>query len=92
MKGLRVSSLSPVCALLAPALASAKPKSLDPVSVHDRIVKRDVGSWICIGEANGIALIGRIVAIGDDSVELQLGNNPEVSTAFYREIVDLAHG
>lgn len=92
MKGLRVTSLWLACALLAPALASAKPKPLDPVTVHDRILKRGVGAWICIEEANGIALVGRVVSIGDDSVGLQLQNYPEVTSVFYRDIVGLRMG
>jgi hypothetical protein len=92
MKGLRVTSLWLACALLAPTLASARPKPLDPVTVHDRIVKRGVGNWICIEEANGIALVGRVVSVGDDSVGLQLENYPEVTTVFYRDIVGLRMG
>jgi hypothetical protein len=92
MKGLRVTSLWLACALLAPAMASAKPKPLDPVTVHDRILKRGVGTWICIEEANGIALVGRVVSIGDDSVGLQLQNYPEVTSVFYRDIVSLRTG
>jgi hypothetical protein len=92
MNGLRVTSLLLACAFLAPAMASAKPKPLDPVTAHDRIVKRGVGSWICVEETNGIALVGRIVSIGDDAVGLQLANYPEITPVRYTDIVGLRMG
>jgi hypothetical protein len=90
MSELRATSLLLVCAFLAPSTANAKP--LDPVTVHERILKRGVGNWICVEEANGIALVGRVVSIGNDSVGLQLENYPEVTTVFYRDIVGLRMG
>jgi hypothetical protein len=81
-----------VCALLAPAVADARPKPLDPVTVHARIAKRGVGNWICVDEANGIALVGRIVSVGDESVGLQLQNYPEVTPVLYTDIVGLRLG
>jgi hypothetical protein len=92
MKGLRVTSLALAGALLWPAMASAKSKPLDPVTVHDRIAKRGVGSWICVEEANGIALVGRVVAINDDSVGLQLQNYPDITPVLYTDIVGLRMG
>jgi hypothetical protein len=80
------------CALMLPAVANAKPKPLDPVTVHDRIAKRGVGSWICVEEANGIALVGRVVSIGDQSVGLQLANYPEITPVLYTDIVRLRTG
>jgi hypothetical protein len=92
MKGLRVTSLALAGALLLPAVASAKSKPLDPVTVHDRIAKRGVGSWICVQEANGIALVGRVVSINDDSVGLQLANYPDITPVAYTDIVSLRFG
>ncbi|HEX4032231.1 MAG TPA: hypothetical protein VHX20_17840 [Terracidiphilus sp.] len=88
----RCLGMLPLCALLWPAAASARSKPLDPVTVHDRIVKRGVGSWICVEEANGIALVGRVVSIGDQSVGLQLENYPEVTPVPYLDIVGLRTG
>src|SRR5580698_1357779 len=81
-----------VCVFLAPAVANARPKPLDPVTVHARIAKRGVGNWICVDEANGIALVGRIVSVGDQSVGLQLQNYPEVTPVLYTDIVGLRMG
>jgi len=92
MKGLRVTSLALAGALLLPAVASAKSKPLDPVTVHDRIAKRGVGSWICVNEANGIALVGRVVSINNDSVGLQLENYPDITPVLYTDIVALRFG
>jgi len=80
------------CALLAPAVANARPKPLDPATVHARIAKRGVGNWICVDEANGIALVGRIVSVGDESVGLQLQNYPEITPVLYTDIVGLRMG
>jgi hypothetical protein len=92
MNRLRVTSLVLAGALLAPSVASATPKPLDPATVHARIVKRGVGSWVCVQEANGIALVGRIVNIGDDSVGLQLANYPDITPVLYTDIVGLRFG
>lgn len=88
----RLTSLLLVCALLAPAVASAKPKPLDPATVHARIAKRGVGSWICVEEANGVALVGRVANIDEASVGLQLANYPEVTPVLYTDIVGLRMG
>lgn len=88
----RCTGILLVCALLAPAIADARPKPLDPVTVHARIAKRGVGSWICVEEANGIALVGRVVSIDDRSVGLQLANYPEVTPVLYTDIVGLRMG
>jgi hypothetical protein len=80
------------CALLAPTMANARPKPLDPATVYARIAKRGAGSLICVQEANGIALVGRIVSIDDQSVGLQLHNYPEVTTVSYADIVGLRTG
>jgi hypothetical protein len=90
MNRLRVTSLALACALLAPALANAKP--LDAATAHARIMKRGVGSWVCVQEANGVALVGRVVNIGDDSVGLQLANYPEITPVNYTDIVGLRFG
>jgi hypothetical protein len=83
-------SLLLACALFAPVMANAKP--LDPTTVHARIAKRGVGSWICVEEANGIALVGRVVSVGDDSVGMQLANYPEITPVRYADIVGLRTG
>jgi hypothetical protein len=88
----RCTGILLTCALLAPAMADAKPKPLDPVTVHARIARRGVGNWICVDEANGIALVGRVVSIGDESVGLQLHNYPEVTPVLYTDIVGLRTG
>ena len=92
MNGLRVTSVALACALFWPAAASAKQKPLDPVTVHDRIAKRGVGSWICVDETNGIVLVGRVVAINDDSVGLQLENYPDVTPVLYTDIASMRFG
>jgi hypothetical protein len=89
---LRCASVLLVCSLLAPALANAAPKPLDPATVHARILKRGIGNWICIQEVNGIALVGRIVSVDTQSVGMQLENYPEITPVAYTDIVGLRTG
>jgi hypothetical protein len=89
---LRCTSALLVCSLLSPALANASPKPLDPATAHARILKRGVGNWICVQEVNGVALVGRIVAVNQDSVGLQLQNYPEITPVQYTDIVGLRTG
>jgi hypothetical protein len=91
MNRLRVMSLALACALFFSAV-SANAKPLDPATVHARILKRGIGNWICVEEGNGIALVGRIVSIDQDSVGLQLENYPEVTPVLYSDIVGLRMG
>jgi hypothetical protein len=81
-----------MCALLAPTIAYASPKPLDPATARARIAKRGVGSWICIEEVNGVALVGRVVNIDEASVGLQLANYPEVTPVLYTDIARVRTG
>lgn len=86
----RCLSLALVCALLAPPAAMAKP--LDAATVHDKIAKRGVGTWICVEERNGVALIGRITSIDADSFGMQLQNYPEVTPVMYADVTRIRFG
>jgi hypothetical protein len=92
MNGLRMTTLVLACALFAPAMASAKSQPLDPATIQARIAKRGVGSWICVQETNGIALVGRVVSINDDSVGLQLQNYPDITPVLYTDIASVRFG
>jgi hypothetical protein len=81
-----------ICALLAPSIANAAPKPLDPGTVHVRIMKRGVNNWVALQENNGVQLFGRIIAIGDQSFTLQLHNDPQTTEIFYTDVVDLRTG
>jgi hypothetical protein len=86
----RCLSLVLVCALLAPSVATAKP--LDAVTVHDKIAKRGVGTWVCIDERNGVALIGRITSIDTDSFGMQLQNYPDITPVMYADVTRIRFG
>jgi hypothetical protein len=81
-----------ICALLAPSIASAERKPLDPGTVHVRIMKRGVNNWIALQENNGVQLFGRIIAINDQSFTLQLHNDPQTTEILYTDVVDLRTG
>jgi hypothetical protein len=86
----RYTSLVSVCALLMPSLAIAKP--LDSLTAKEKIVKRGVGNWVCVEEGNGLALVGRITSIDQDSFGLQLHNYPEITPVLYSDVTSLRFG
>jgi hypothetical protein len=85
-------SLALLTALLTPAFANATPKPLDPGTVHVKVLKRGVGRWIAIQENNGVQIFGRIIAIGDQSVTLQLHNDPKTTEVLYTDVEYLQTG
>ncbi len=78
--------------LLTPGMAYAKPKPLDPGTVHVKVLKRGVGNFIALEEGNRIQLFGRILAIGDRSFTLQLHNDPETTEVLYSDVEYLRTG
>jgi hypothetical protein len=83
-------SLVSICALLMPSMALAKP--LNPDTVREKIVKRGVGSWVCVDEQNGLLLIGRIASINQDSFGIQLQNYPDITQVQYADVTRLRFG
>jgi hypothetical protein len=81
-----------IAALLTPAFAHAKPRPLDPGTVHVRILKRGVGNFIALQQQDGIQLFGRILAIGGQSFTLQLHNDPQTTEVFYADVAYLRTG
>jgi hypothetical protein len=79
-------------ALLAPSIASATPKPLDPGTVHVKVLKRGVGNWIAVQENSGVQLFGRIIAINDHSFTLQLHNDPQTTEIPYTDVEYLQTG
>lgn len=91
VRRLRASAaLISMCALLFPQTALAKP--LDAQAVHAKILKRGIGNWVGIEEQNGVALIGRITSIDQDSFSLQLENYPETTPILYSDVIDIRTG
>jgi hypothetical protein len=76
-----------MCMLAAPSVSFAAPKRSDPQAVHSKILKRGVGSWVCVEEANGIVLLGRVTNIDVTSFGMQLENYPEVTMVNYADVV-----
>lgn len=89
----RYRCLQPIAAFLlialvmTPAECYAGPKGGNPLTTQDKIVKLGVGRWICVDEKNGIALVGRITGIGDQSFGMQLHNYPEITDVRYADVV-----
>lgn len=79
-----------ICVLCLPAMVQAKPLTAE--AVHTRIVKRGLGNWVGVQLQDGVALMGRIVSIDDQTFSLQLHNDPEVTAIFYSQVVQIETG
>jgi len=86
-----VSSLL-IALLVVPQQALAAPKPLNPITVHDRVVKRGLNQWVAVEENNGVVLAGRILAINPDTFTLQLPNDPEPVTIAYADVIRIESG
>lgn len=84
---LRAIALVLIFLLAAPRLAVAAPKKPSAEAIHAKILKRGVGSWVCVEEANGIVLLGRITNIDVVSFGMQLENYPEITMVNYSDVV-----
>jgi hypothetical protein len=78
-----------IFALATPSIAFASPKPRSPQEIHAKILKRGVGAWVCVEEANGLLLAGRVANIDVVSFGMQLENYPEVTTVNYADVVRL---
>ncbi len=76
-----------VCSLLGSSAAYATP--VNPETIHRKIVERGVGNWVCVEQANGILLIGRVTNIDEQSFGMQLESYPEITTIHYADVVKL---
>lgn len=82
-----------VALLVLPPEAFASPRPLDAATVHARIMKRGLGNWVGVEEANGICLFGRIIAIHAEDFTMQLApDNPNPVTIAYSSVVTLRTG
>lgn len=86
------AGMGSICALLAPSIVVAAPKPMGPETAHARVAKRGVGNWIYVEERNGVALVGRITSIDDQSFGLQLHNYPEITPVMYSDVIGLRTG
>jgi len=78
-----------IFALGTPPIAFASPKPRSPQEIHAKILKRGLVNWVCIEEANGLLLVGRITNIDVVSFGMQLENYPEVTMVNYADVVRL---
>lgn len=88
----RCISLLLVGTMLVLSAPMAQAKSLTPIEVHARIVKRGIGNWACVQLLNGTAFVGRIVDIRDDGFGMQLHNDPEITDVRYSDVIGLRTG
>ena len=78
-----------ICTLLMPSLVFAAPKPVNPETIHYKIVKKGVGAWVCVEQANGVLLVGRITTVQEQEFGMQLENYPEVTMIKYADVVRL---
>jgi hypothetical protein len=81
----RISAFALIAAML-PFTASAAPKTVNPETIHRKIVERGTGRWICVDLKNGTAVVGRIASFGAQSFAMQLDNYPETTNIAYPDV------
>jgi hypothetical protein len=74
-------------ALFLPSLAWSAP--LTPLQVQQKIVRRGTDQWIGVKLANGMALHGRVLNIGQDQFTMQPHNNPVTVDVRYADVTEL---
>ena len=89
---MRVAAALLVAALSIQPSAQARPRPLDPGTVHVKVLRRGVGNLIAVQLADGIQLFGRIIEVGDHSFSLQLHNDPQPTEIFYTDVAYLTTG
>jgi hypothetical protein len=78
-----------ISALSTPSIAVARPKPQNPETIHRKIVQRGIGNWVCVEEANGILLTGRVTTIEEQAFGMQLENYPDITMIPYADVVRL---
>ena len=81
-----------LCAVVAASAPVASARQLTQEKIHARVVKQGMGNWVGVELANGTAFWGRIVSIDDQSVGLQLHNDPAITPVLYSNVVRLHTG
>ena len=85
-RGLERGLAVALIAAMLPVAASASPKTVNPETIHRKIVERGAGRWVCVDMKNGTAVLGRIAAIHEQSFDMQLENYPEATTIAYADV------
>src|ERR1700677_2251576 len=81
-----------LCAVVAASAPVASARQLTQEKIHARVVKQGMGNWVGVELANGTAFWGRIVSIDDQSVGLQLHNDPAITPVLYSDVIRLHTG
>jgi hypothetical protein len=77
-----------VSGILSCSIAWAAPP-LDAASAKSKIQKYGINHYLCVQESNGIELRGRILAVNDQSFQMQLGNQPQPVEIQYADVTAL---
>jgi hypothetical protein len=86
---LKTVALVLISALAAPSVAFARPKPTNPETIHRKIVERGIGNWVCVEEANGLLLVGRVTTVDEQAFGMQLENYPDITMIRYADVVRL---
>src|SRR6202167_6657042 len=81
-----------LCAVVAASAPVASARPLTQERIHARVVKQGMGNWVGVELQNGTAFWGRIVSIDEQSVGLQLHNDPAITTVVCSDVVRLYTG
>ena len=70
-------------------MAYGAPKKINPETIHDKIVKRGIGNWVCVEMNDGVLLTGRVANIDLQAFGLQVDNYGNVRMVPYADVVRL---
>ncbi|MGA2886443.1 MAG: hypothetical protein ABSE51_00205 [Terracidiphilus sp.] len=78
-----------VCALLAPSMANAAPKTLTVQQVRARIQHIGVGNLVGVQLLNGVAYSGKIASIDENTFGIERYGDEQATPLAYRDVVYL---
>ena len=84
-----LAALLLIVILLSNTIAYAAPKPLTPAETKLKIEKFGVNHYVRVVEGNGIDLHGRILAVNDQSFQMQLWNQPQPTDIRYDQVTEL---
>ena len=73
-------------ASLLPIVGSAQPKSVNPETIHRKVVERGTGNWIRVDTKNGTTIVGRITSMGEQSFGIELEKYLEPTVIAYSDV------
>ena len=85
----RLVALLLISTIFSSGLAYAAPRPLTAAETKVKIEKLGINHFVRILEGNGIDLHGRILAVNDQSFQMQLWNQPQPTEIQYDQVTEV---